>query len=253
MATSRDAFPAGVAEQLKWYVYRLIDPRNGESFYVGKGQGNRVFEHARGLVGSGEEVSDPKLQRIREIGAAGLEVAHVIHRHGLETSRSAYEVEAALIDAYPGLTNRVRGHGSRDHGSRHVEEIIDEYAGEEFEVKEPLMLISIGVMFYQRDNAYDAVRWAWKINRSKVAQYKLVLAHVRGVVVGAYRPLEWLPATRGNFPELAGVSDAPDRWGFNGEPAGQEDWDYYVRKRVPGRYRRRGAQSPVRYCDPEPG
>ena len=159
MATSRDGFPAGVAEQLKWYVYRLIDPRNGESFYVGKGQGNRVFEHARGLVGSGEEVSDPKLQRIREIGAAGLEVAHVIHRHGLETSRGAYEVEAALIDAYPGLTNRVRGHGSRDYGSRHVEEIIDEYAGEEFEVKELLMLISIGVMFYQRDNAYDAVRW----------------------------------------------------------------------------------------------
>ena len=24
----RDSFPAGVTEQLKWYVYRLIDPRN---------------------------------------------------------------------------------------------------------------------------------------------------------------------------------------------------------------------------------
>ena len=42
MAT-RDSFPAGVAEQLKWYVYRLIDPRNGETFYVGKGQKNRVL------------------------------------------------------------------------------------------------------------------------------------------------------------------------------------------------------------------
>ena len=27
----RDTFPAGVAEQLKWYVYRLTDPRNGET------------------------------------------------------------------------------------------------------------------------------------------------------------------------------------------------------------------------------
>jgi hypothetical protein len=31
-----DKFPVGVAERLKWYVYRLIDPRNGETFYVGK-------------------------------------------------------------------------------------------------------------------------------------------------------------------------------------------------------------------------
>jgi uncharacterized protein len=41
------SFPAGVALQLKTYVYRLIDPRNGETFYVGKGRGNRVFSHIR--------------------------------------------------------------------------------------------------------------------------------------------------------------------------------------------------------------
>ena len=45
---TRDHFPDGVSEQLKWYVYRLVDPRNGGTFYVGKGQGNRVFDHARG-------------------------------------------------------------------------------------------------------------------------------------------------------------------------------------------------------------
>ena len=110
----RDSFPAGVSEQLRWYVYRLIDPRNGETFYVGKGQGDRIFAHAKGLLDGGEEnIADPKLQRIREINAAGLEAGHVIHRHGIETARIAYEVEAALIDAYPGLENKVRGHGSR--------------------------------------------------------------------------------------------------------------------------------------------
>ena len=72
---ARDSFPSGVADQLKWYVYRLIDPRNGETFYVGKGQGNRVFDHAKGLLASGaEDVSDPKLQRIKEMQAAGLVV-----------------------------------------------------------------------------------------------------------------------------------------------------------------------------------
>ena len=29
-----DAFPIGVGEKLKFYVYRLIDPRNGETFYI---------------------------------------------------------------------------------------------------------------------------------------------------------------------------------------------------------------------------
>ena len=48
---ARDGFPEEFKEQLKWYVYRLIDPRNGETFYVGKGQGDRVFEHARGPGG----------------------------------------------------------------------------------------------------------------------------------------------------------------------------------------------------------
>ncbi len=47
MNQESDSFPAGVAEKLKTYVYRLIDPRNGETFYVGKGQGDRVFAHIR--------------------------------------------------------------------------------------------------------------------------------------------------------------------------------------------------------------
>ena len=47
--------------------------------------------------------STNKLKRIREIQVAGFEVAHVIHRHGMD-GRTATEVEAALIEAYPGLT-----------------------------------------------------------------------------------------------------------------------------------------------------
>ena len=41
------AFPPEVIAELKTYVYRLIDPRNGETFYVGKGVGNRVFAHVQ--------------------------------------------------------------------------------------------------------------------------------------------------------------------------------------------------------------
>ncbi len=44
-------FPIEVIAELKHYVYRLIDPRNGETFYVGKGQGNRVFQHIKCIKG----------------------------------------------------------------------------------------------------------------------------------------------------------------------------------------------------------
>lgn len=32
-----EVFPPDVVPKLKTYVYQLIDPRNGETFYVGKG------------------------------------------------------------------------------------------------------------------------------------------------------------------------------------------------------------------------
>src|SRR5512139_1648320 len=103
-----DRFPVEVSEKLKTYVYRLIDPRNGETFYVGKGNGNRVFAHIRLERKLGGDELDNKAKRIREIHAAGFEVGHVIHRHGLD-DETAFEVEAALIDAYPGLTNIADG------------------------------------------------------------------------------------------------------------------------------------------------
>ncbi len=54
-----DAFPPDVIPKLKTYVCRLIDPRNSETFYVGKGQGNRVFAHIRDeLSQDSDELSD---------------------------------------------------------------------------------------------------------------------------------------------------------------------------------------------------
>ena len=39
-------FKQTVIEALQYYVYCLVDPRDNKIFYVGKGYGNRVFNHA---------------------------------------------------------------------------------------------------------------------------------------------------------------------------------------------------------------
>jgi hypothetical protein len=105
---ARDMFPAEVVEKLKYYVYRLIDPRNGETFYVGKGKGNRIFQHARaGLKlgnsddadSSDEDAVELELQRIKEIHTAGLEVGHVAHQHNIEDPETAFQIEAAVMEA----------------------------------------------------------------------------------------------------------------------------------------------------------
>jgi hypothetical protein len=114
-----ESFPAEVAGKLKTYVYRLIDPRNGETFYIGKGEGNRVFSHIRAEQNFEGDDLDNKVKRIREIRIAGFDVAHVIHGHGMD-DKTAFEVESALIDAYPGLTNIVGGVGGNDYGAMHA-------------------------------------------------------------------------------------------------------------------------------------
>ena len=43
---------------------------------------------------------------------------------------TAFEVEAALIEAYPGVTNVMSGVGSNDYGVMHAQEIIRRYSAE---------------------------------------------------------------------------------------------------------------------------
>ncbi len=114
---------------------------------------------------------------------------------------------------------------------------------DEFEVREPLLLVSIAQTYRDGADVYEAARFAWKLDVGRAEQYALVLAHSDGIVRGAFRPERWMQATSENFP---GRGDEPDRWGFVGRDAEPEVADYYVGKRVPDDLR---GQTPVRYCD----
>jgi len=235
-------FPPEVAAKLAAYVYRLIDPRNGETFYVGKGRGNRVFAHVLGEQdGDGDELRE-KITRIRAIRLAGFEVAHVIHRHGMD-DKMALEVEAALIDAYSGLTNLAGGTDSNERGAMHAKEIIETYSAEPavFGGKELLIMVSRSAI---ETSLYEATRFAWRLDPAKARQAEVVLATSRGLIVGAFTASAWLEATAANFP---GREDVPGRWGFIGQEASEDIRARYVRKRLPDNYRRRGAANPIRY------
>jgi hypothetical protein len=238
----QDTFSPEVAQKLKTYVYRLIDPRNGDTFYVGKGQGNRVFSHIRGEQNLEGDDLDNKMKRIREIRLAGFEVAHVIHRHGMD-DQTAFDVESALMDAYPGLTNAVGGIGTNDYGAMHAKEIIRRYSAEPANFKHKAVLINVN-RTASEVSLYEATRYAWKISKTKAQQAEVVLAVRQGLIVGAFVAEKWLDATAENFP---GRERVPGRLGFVGHEAPIEIVALYVGKRLPDEYRKRGAANPIKY------
>lgn len=228
-------FPEEVCQKIGNYVYRLIDPRNGETFYVGKGRNNRVFDHAAGVpdvVEDSDQTLGAKLDRIRAIKNAGLSVLHVIHRHEIP-DQSVFEVEAALIDAYPGLTNVQGGHASSDRGPMNHIELIDKYALPEFPAapEHALILININKLDDRSDRKaiYNLVRYCWRISKGRAEKAEYVLAVVRGVVVGAFRPSKWMHATPENFPDIQYADGSEShRIGFVGIEAPSDIWALYA-------------------------
>ena len=234
-----------VSTKLDFYVYRLIDPRNGETFYVGKGKGNRVFEHARAELRTDADELNDKLKLIREIRKDRFEVTHVIHRHGL-TEGQALEVEAALIDAYPGVTNEIGGWGSDDRGAMHAQQIIERYEAKEAEFKHKAVIITVNKSVAERESVYAAVRYAWKLDPKKAESADIVLAVERGLIIGAFQATRWMKATPENFSDT--TEELPGRWGFEGQEAPKPISDLYLGRRLPDSMRKRGAANPVRYA-----
>jgi hypothetical protein len=235
-------FTQNVVDDLGFYVYRLVDPRSGHTFYVGRGKGNRVFNHVNELSDEfldkeHDEVS-AKLSTIRDIKTNGFEVVHIIQRWGL-TEKEAKEVEAALIDAYPGLDNSLRGYDT-DRGMITPKEIIEIYDAKEFEFNRKIdkfMIIKIKPEISNSRGTYNATRYSWKINYKKVIHYPLVLSVINGIVREVYKVNKWVQ------------SEIESRYYFEGIVADQENRAKYINKKIPSKFRKKGLASPVLYSD----
>ena len=124
-----------------------------------------------------DELLSNKLKQLREIRLAGLEVIHVIHRHGIADEKTAYEVEAALIDAYPGLTNIMNGAGSNEYGAAHIKELIATYQPETVEFKHKALMISVNRSSKDVD-LYDAVRFSWRVSLERASKAEVIIESI---------------------------------------------------------------------------
>ena len=235
-------FSPEVSDKLEYYVYRLIDPRNGDTFYVGKGKGNRVFDHVKGEVANNSDTEDlsDTLKRVREIRNDDFEVAHIIHRHGMD-EKTALAVEAALIDAYPEVLNEYAGHGSSDYGCMHAKQVIKQYQRQvkETEFAHDVLMVIINRSAPKASSIYEAAQSAWRLDGEKAEKAKYVLAVRNGLVVGVFKPEKWLKIPVGE--------DRLERWGFEGIEAPDDIKKLYMETRLPASMRKKGATNPVRY------
>ncbi len=235
-------FSPEVCEKLGYYVYRLVDPRNNETFYVGKGTDNRIFHHAKDIVPSSNYKNKTK-KRISEIKNAGFDVIQVIQRWGMD-EQTAFAVEAALIDyiGVENLTNSVKGHDT-DKGMIDAEELEIQHAAKQFEDYPECVhkFILIKITDYSINlnggNIYEAVRKSWKINPNIANNYPYVLAVKNGIVRGVYQINRWEKTKDGKRAE------------FTGKDAPEEIQQIFLKKKIPDRFGVKGSQNPLRYCD----
>lgn len=243
-------FNQATVEEIKYYVYSLIDPRNNKVFYIGKGCGQRVFAHVQDANKSPRNT--PKLDLIREIQEAGYEVQHCIIRHGLQSEQVAYEVESALISIHPDLTNAVKGHGA-NRGPASVEELNIMYGAE------LANLDGLNVMMIKINKSYgtiptiDATRFSWKVRKVMTDKADVVLGVANGVIRGVYVALGWVQSDPNREPELYkhhGITNIPKemkRKVMVAVEAPQHLQDRFLNKMAPGEYLAKGSMSSVRY------
>lgn len=92
-----------------YYVYKLIDPRDGRVFYVGKGKGQRMYQHEKEAR---RGKYSRKCKAIREIIGSGAKIRYEIDSHH-KVEADAYARERELIDEIGlcNLTNVIPGGG----------------------------------------------------------------------------------------------------------------------------------------------
>lgn len=236
-------FPQHIIEKLKNYVYIYSDPRTNEVFYVGKGKGNRVFDHLK------EKTECAKVAYLDELLKNGVEPKIEILIHGIEDD-SVLRIESAIIDllGIHTLTNRQVGFHSAEFGRMTLNQIESVYSKEPVEINDPIVLIRINQQFrYSMTELelYDFTRGYWKMNMQRAQGAKYALSVYNGIVQEVYEIKAWLQA--GDTMNVRGAVDVDNsRVEFVGKIAEKKVRNKYRYKSVE-HYFKKGNANPILY------
>ncbi len=227
-------------EKLWYYVYLLIDPRDYNIFYIGKGKWNRIHSHL--ISSSNIDIKEThKINTIREIESENKEVILKILRHWL-TEKEALEIESAIIDLIgkEHLTNLVYWYNSADRGLMSLSDIKIKYEAEDILVKEPLLLININNLYHydaSPEQLYEYTRKSWKISINRVNNIKIICSIYRGIVREVFIVEKWIPSVE------------EWRYMFEWVIAPDEIRNYYLHKSV-AKYWKQWSQNPIKDINP---
>lgn len=233
-------FDRRTIEEIGAYVYCLVDPLTRTPFYIGKGNGNRVFQHATNSLDNPFE-SD-KIETIRKIRDSGKQVGHLIIQHGLDDT-TAFAIETALIDFAKyfgeGLTNIALGHKSSAFGIMTVEEIQRKYHAPPLEVLgDDCVIININRTYRRAKgtkNFYEATRKSWAMDKRRIPGLRYVLSEYAGFVVEVFEVDHWYQIES---------SGGRKRWAFEGRQAPDEIRSLYLNRAI---RKKPGAANPIAY------
>ena len=234
-----------VIKKLKWYVYLLSDPITQEIFYVGKGKGNRVFDHFK------LKQNDEKSDKIKEIQSKGKEPKIEFLIHGIDDEITIKRIESSIIDLIDkkNLTNKIGGYESSDFGRMELNQIIGKYSSKKVTVKEKVLLIKLSKTFrynMSEIELYDYTRGIWIISEDRRQEIDYVFCVYDGIVQETYNVLSWFPGGSSfNVRNDKEEWKKHERWEFVGNIS-HEMRKKYKHKSVE-HYFTKGSRNPVRY------
>lgn len=247
-------FDPKTIQELNYYVYLLLDPETDLPFYVGKGKGNRVFNHI-------EESKDgkfgtEKLDIIKSFLDQGKEIKHVIVRHGMN-EKTAFHVEASLLDTFKFIPkfeafnrgNIQGGVNSIENGLMSVSEIKRKYNATPLDIiPENFVIININGSYKHasgKEKIYNATKQTWRMSDPRNGKLEYVLSEYKGLIVEVFEVENWYQSER---PYKSGNKKGKTYmgYGFNGKVASQNIRSKYINKSIAHK-KKRGASNPITY------
>lgn len=241
-------FSPEIIKKIKWYVYLLSDPISGEIFYVGKGKGNRVFDHLRK---NNLKIDSPKSKKIKEIQSQGKKPKIEFLIHGIQDENTIKRIESSIIDLIDkkNLTNKIGGYASSDFGRMDLNQIVGKYSSKQVNIVEKVILIKLSKTFrYNMPEVelYDYTRGIWIISDKKRKEIEYAFCVYDGVIQETYEVLDWFPAgSTYNVRQDKEEWKIHERWEFVGNISSEMRKKY--RHKSVSHYFTAGNRNPIRY------